>query len=311
MNKVASEADRAPCVGCGSSSCRVLYARYLRGPAGPRVACDQPVRVVSVCGFERIVDCQTSNWAKCPHCAYTYQRRLRRVIDSGFTRHAGRHTYLLTLTAPGDGPHKRWVPKSLYRKGMRRPDCDCEAADLGAWNRSAGECWNRFRTSLRRTYPSLEFCRVAEVQERGALHHHVLVVTVDQLLVDQLQLLALAAGYGCVVDLAPVLSGKGLEGYLTKTLGGYVTKSVMARQTVPWAGRRERLDRQTGEITDAGPACPTFRTHSESRGWGLTMKAVRQAAREHVRRQASLDAVAPTTDSPTAAGAAVSGVPPD
>jgi hypothetical protein len=75
---------------------------------------------------------------------------------------------------------------------------------------------------------------------------------------------ALAAGYGCVVDVEPVRSSEKAARYIAK----YVTKASADRSVVPW----ERLDLETGEVSGKSP---TYRLWSSSRRWGVTMKEIR------------------------------------
>jgi len=277
------QAGRAACVGCGLRTCGIVFSGYLRGVHVPGLACLKPVRLVSRCGHTRHVPCGTSRASECLPCSAVYRRRLIRVIDSGLQRHASRYLYLLTTTAPSTRAHRRWVVPGLYRVGMHRPECGCETPSVAGWNPTAGECWNRLRTAIRRLDPQLEFERVAEVQERGAIHHHTILASTVELDEYELQHLALAAGYGCQTSLDRITVNRGIEHYLSKTLGGYLTKASDARKDVPWFA--DVADQETGEVrkmhTDA-----TYRTHSESREWGLTVKAIKAAIREHLEREA-------------------------
>lgn len=157
--------------------------------------------------------------------------------------------------------------------------CDCGAGlhDVGEWNAGHGARWNHFRTVLTREVEGLRFFRACEVQKRGALHHHALVWSPVALAAGRLQEIALRAGYGCVMDLAPVEPGSRKFAYYVSK---YVVKAVDSRESVPWV--RSGLDYETGEIV--GPLGPeTYRTWSSSRDWGLTMKAIRADAAEWCR----------------------------
>lgn len=127
-------------------------------------------------------------------------------------------------------------------------------------------------TSLRRV-GALEYFRAVEVQKRGALHLHVIVWSADPLVVGQVQELALAAGFGCVLDVQPVAAHH--AHYVAK----YSTKSVDQRDVVPWRRIVQVLDVDTGELLDLVNADPTFRTWSASQGWGLTVRDVLHARR--------------------------------
>ena len=147
--------------------------------------------------------------------------------------------------------------------------------DLAVWNAGASACWNRLRTALRRDHPTLEFFRAAEVQKRGALHHHLLIVSQGPLDVDVVQGAAMRAGYGCVLDLQRFPDVRRAARYLAK----YVTKDAEPAD-VPWAGD-DVLDTRTGQLRPSDRA--TYRPWSASRGWGITMRQVRDAIAASVR----------------------------
>jgi hypothetical protein len=116
-----------------------------------------------------------------------------------------------------------------------------------------------------------EYFRVVEVQKRGALHLHILVWSAEPLPRGQVQELALAAGFGCQVDLSP-LSPQRHAHYAAK----YATKATDQRGAAPWAV--DVVNTRTGEVT-RGRAPARYRTWSSSRQWGLTVKQVRAANR--------------------------------
>lgn len=295
--------------------CRMRVVGYLHGSGGQRVLrqsamqprvpspdeCASPLvaRCADGCGRVDVWHCSNHRESKCSPCALRYRRRVRRVAEDGLLRRSpggpvspplmsaswahGRsgqppaHMYLLTLTAPSDRPHQRFIPGRRGRHGA----CGCWSDNLAVWNAGASGCWNRLRTSMSREW-SVDYFRATEVQDghrggsgRGALHHHVLLVVSEPVSVDRLHELATAAGYGCVMDLEPLEPGsRKAARYVAK----YVTKSADQREIVPWS--RESVDRQTGEITEDHR--PTFRTWSASRSWGLTMAECVAAAKRAV-----------------------------
>jgi len=112
---------------------------------------------------------------------------------------------------------------------------------------------------------------------RGALHRHALLVLDSPADVLALHEWVTAAGYGCSMDLEPLVPGsRKYARYVAK----YVTKSCDARADVPWL--RVQLDRETGELEDKTDA--TFRTWSSSQSWGLTMAAIVAASRAAVQK---------------------------
>jgi hypothetical protein len=259
--------------GCECSTRDMRVVGYLRESRAPGLACVQPLRAVcrSCDGVEPWA-CNCSSARKCPPCAEKKRRQLERIVDHGIVDRVGKgYTYLLTLTAPGDSPHRRWVQGS--QRGQR-PECSCwdTGVSMGAWNARESSCWNRLRLSLDRvTDGSLTYIGAVEPQKRGALHRHVVINVDRRLLPVEVQALALAAGYGCVLDLAEAKSARSVARYISK----YVTKSASDRPDVPW--ERENVDHDTGELTTATE--PTYRSWSAARSWGFTIKGLRDIAR--------------------------------
>jgi hypothetical protein len=197
----------------------------------------------------------------------------------------GHHLYLLTLTAPSEKDHSRFIPG---RAGYR-PGCRCRIASLAAWNAQASACWNRLRTALADTY-DLAYFRAVEVQDgkrslgltdpRFALHHHVLLTTTEPVDAGRLHDLVTAAGYGCVMDLEHLVPGsRKAARYVSK----YVTKACDQKGEVAWY--RDIVNRETGEITEQTEA--KFRTWSMSRNWGITMAEAVAASRAALASRAA------------------------
>lgn len=205
---------------------------------------------------------------------------------------------MLTLTAPGEIAHQRLDPKvsgvfatSRHRQaepGWRhvsepRQACGCglPAGGLEEWNPTAGARWNALRTNLRRNH-ELEFFKVNEVQERGALHLHVLIRSQTPLDVMEIHAHALAAGFGCSMDLAQMPAARAAR-YVAK----YAAKGYTGRPEVPW--KDHVLDKDTGELRVRQTAA--YRTVSQSHRWGLTLRQIKESIRESLvrARAAALD----------------------
>ncbi len=194
------------------------------------------------------------------------------------------HQGMLTVTAPTEGTeHSGWVV--AWDRRSLRPTCGCGSSmvgGLGSWNASAGKRWNVLRGALRRLYPGCEFFRAVEPQERGALHLHVIIWTPIPLVLKDVQALALAAGFGCVIHYREALAGDtGAAAYVSK----YVTKATDQRGEVPW----DVLDRESGEVEAVKDA--RYRTWSSSREWGMTMKVVEAGIRAAAQVRAAAAAV--------------------
>lgn len=254
--------------------------------------------------------CGNHRASKCGPCSDRYRQRVRRVAAEGLLNHSGSgFLYLLTVTAPAADEHLQWVPG--WDRKSDRPVCGCEAqleGGLGLWNASASKRWNRLRTSLKRLSPDLEYFKAVETQKRGAIHYHLPIWSPVPLNVVVVQALALRAGFGCVLDLDPIKSGDlRAASYVSK----YVSKATDARDDVPWTA--DVVNEHTGEVRLLHTSA-RYRTWSASRGWGLTMKALREALREAARaRAARLAEVAGDLPALTSAGVLVpapSGDPP-
>jgi hypothetical protein len=249
----------------------MLVMGYLQGPGGARVDCESPLRVMCRdCDHTDVWSCQGHRESRCRPCSARYRRRVRAIAESGHNRGGGYH-YLLTLTAPGDAQHR-------FAGG--RLICRCTPAggvDLPSWNASHSKRWNHFRTRLKQEVPALQFFRGVEVQARGALHDHAMVWSPVALSKAHLREVAMDAGFGHSVDLAPVVPGSKKAAYY---VAKYVTKATDSRDDVPWLG--QVVDVETGEVTEA--IVPgRYRTWSMSQYWGMKMSRAREQAAEYAR----------------------------
>jgi hypothetical protein len=196
-------------------------------------------------------------------------------------RHEGRAGYLgmLTFTSPSPDEHLAWVVD--WDRRTERPRCGCHKrleGGLGLWNASASSRWNHLRTLLAREYPGQEFLKAVEVQERGALHLHVIHWSPEPIDLTVVQALAVRAGFGCVLDYAPCAPGSRRAAYY---VAKYVTKACDQRGAVPW----DVVNTWTGEVEAVEQA--RYRTWSSSRGWGMTMRMLRDAIRAAAERRAA------------------------
>lgn len=243
------------------------------GRGAPQDNCDAPLLLEhSGSGRRWTQRCRATSEDRCKPCSVTYRRRARRVADSGRILYPGSTVLLVTLTAPSDvDQHCR----RHKRCGGRRDDtcdvCPCTPEDgvhLAEWNGQCSARWNRFIEQLRReTGIKLQYFRAAEVQQRGALHFHVLIRLPRgrgaALSVKQVRRLAMDYGFGHSVDLA-VVNDERAAGYVAK----YVVKACADRSLMPWVHRR------TAEVTNGHGR---YRCWTASRQWGTTMAEVRAA----------------------------------
>lgn len=204
--------------------------------------CDTPVELVNVLTDDlRLVPCGRY----CDKCRTRYRRRVKETARWGLDLSTHPYAYLVTLTAPGG------------------------RTNLADWNPYASGCWNRLRTNLRRFDPTLQYMLNTEIQKRGAIHHHVIMLTSQPLTRNRVSRLAKRAGYGWMCDVAP-LKGKADRSRTAAYVSKYVTKARDQRDHTPW----EKPDPVTGEILTRA----TYRTWSRSFGYGIPMREVKRRA---------------------------------
>lgn len=276
---------------------RMSVVGYVPKALRRRSDCDQPLLRVcdEGCGWSDQIRCRCSSSDKCGPCAERNQKELAQVVARGINQRIGAagYLYFLTVTAPGTkAGHRRWFQGKRPAGGT--PQCDCDTVwawhSLGSWNRQESANWNRLRTALgRHVGGKTAYISAVEPQKRGALHRHIVVASPRPLIHTEVQGLALAAGYGCVLDLEPLQSPEKAARYLSK----YVTKTANERAEVPW--QVVVVNERTGEVYTRGDRA-TYRAWSSSQDWGCTRKLLREEARTQAQaRAAYLRALTPVS----------------
>jgi len=147
------------------------------------------------------------NRRKCPACGEFWARKTKAALLSGLrTPQAEMHTAFLTVTAPGR------AGGLADARGYPIPEA------IDEWNDRAATRWNHLRTRLRQIYPLMQFFRVGELQERGAIHHHVVARNVPGLTKETLSRIAVECGFGFIADVRPMRHAGGVAAYLAKYL---------------------------------------------------------------------------------------------
>lgn len=264
------------------------------GVVGEAGECAQPnVLIHPCCGTCTTIRCGASLRSRCPSCAAIYKGRVRTLCAMGITQAAALGG-TLTLTAPGVGRHCR----RHRRCEADGPDCDrcpcsVDSLELGEWNASLGKRWNRLLQAIRRGEASpkyrgrrqpqaVQYVRVLEPQQRGALHLHVPIVSGNGepivLSPRKLRALAIRKGFGHSLHWDPMTGGKHeaakLGGYVAK----YVTKSLDERAVLPW---------KWGDDVPNDVRCrgPRLRVWVASRGWCVRMGDLNGRSRKAVPRR--------------------------
>lgn len=266
------------------------YATHAQGLAlgAAEIDCDRPLLVMTSRDGRpwelSLWRCSNTRQSKCVSCSHRYRLRVQAVAADGLFSPSSKF-YLLTLTAPGDVEHCK------KKDCDRAPHCGHElcrctppgGVDLARWNPTCGRRWNSLLKLIEDHYGARPtYFRAVEVQDgkrredaagRGALHLHVLVRS-DYVMSDRtLRKLAVDAGFGHSLTLDELAPGsRKAAHYVSK----YVSKSCDMRDDVPWLV--EDLDPVTGETIEK--TVPTFRTWSQSRAWGKSMRELRLIARQ-------------------------------
>lgn len=106
------------------------------------------------------------------------------------------------------------------------------ALDCAAWNEGASRRWHHLFTLLRQHFASggLEFWKVGEFQDRGAIHYHVVVRSKVRVYISHelLQRLAVMAGFGPVCGVEGIRPLDQPVRVILKYLGKYLTKACAA-----------------------------------------------------------------------------------
>lgn len=236
---------------------------------GRKHECPVPIRLYDTERMRRLVlpcGARTCSWCG-PNI---WRRRVLAGLHAGL-RSAPPDRYLaVLLTAPGD-------------------------ADAVEFNASASAKWHRFVEYLRRKHPGkqIEFWRVAELQERGHVHFHVVLRGLRHVRIAVLRECAVSAGFGSWVG---VRSPKRYKGG-TRSLGWYFGKYLLKHYSRAAIGvtklvtfsngwrsgwvRPVRL-RQPGRWLYAGP---------DAAGWlmvGREVAPAREASERTERRRSSI-----------------------
>lgn len=266
---------------CDGPHCLQFIGNLGDGPKLGCSGCVAPVWVYCViCAYEAYWPCNSSRQSRCVPCARRYRHRVEMVCQSGML---GRVGFCLTVTAPGQNVHC-WSHKRINCADDGCTDCPCTPAggtDLRAWNVGLTPRSNRLIEAIRRGEASplvkgrrqsvpLEYFQARELQKRGALHCHIPLVRSDgkPLHLDKrlLRQLAMRHGFGHAMTFKPFTGG--LANYCAK----YVSKAADQRLYVPWLPECRNRRREA-----------TYRTWTRSRGYGKSMREVRQELCERVR----------------------------
>jgi len=252
----------------------------------PAERCDRP-QVLHCVRCAAVVSrrCGSSRARVCEPCSASYKGRVARLVRAG-TRGQSRESarrkgqravwsktgLFVTVTAVGDDVH--WITD---RRGRPVRMCTCTppgGVDLAKWNAGASQRWRMLIQRIRRDHGrDVEYLRVVEVQERGALHYHVVFrrrsgapLRMSRAYVRRV---AMGLGFGHDVDVRPYAVEHAR--YVAK----YVAKAADERPDVPWDGRRWVVNEVHGGRWPIRTHDANYRTWVASRGYGDTMAQVK------------------------------------
>ncbi len=272
--------------------------RYGRTSRVPLDDCTRPtVLHCQQCEAALRVKCRATREDKCQGCGKRHRRNVARVFRSGFSPDRPDGFFFVTLTAGGEADGLEWDrDRCGHSPGECSGDKGCvvEAVPMAQWNASAPQRWSWFVTEMRRQLKRpLQFCGSWEVQARGALHRHVLVwcpgVT-QRRFRAAVRLCSRRYDFGRQFD---VQSIKGTDAREVARKAGYC-----AAYCTKGGDRAESLNMSTGEIKRGG-----YRPWSASRGWGQTMKAIREEQVAWVQERLAA-ALSPASEAAGPGGAA-------
>ncbi len=202
----ASEASRAPIAKHNTRASERLANQMRRAVdtasrSSPCPSISYPLYAFSR-STNRAYPMACGSWA-CPTCARKKKAIAKRAIEIGQTQAFANKQRVRFMTLTDDASGEMRVP-DLY------------------------SAWNRLRLNLKRQGYLDQYAAAIELQERGALHLHVLA-TGTYLPVRKLSQLADRAGFGPVVDIRAVKGdgdedAKNSAAYVAKELAGYVMK---------------------------------------------------------------------------------------
>lgn len=262
-----------------TAKARMHFMGYVHRSKAPWLDCDSPVLLSVPGGGVNHVRCKSPSQTFCKPCAGRFRRLVRRAVADGIRLKAGEVGWF-TLTPPSEiGTH-------CYVEGCAGLTCSHEKCpctpeggiDLGEWNATLGKRFSNFLRSWERWYGERpQYSKAVETQKRGGLHLHVPYRSGVHITEAVVKHLAMANGFGHEVDVQVVDPGDaGAVARLAVYVSKYVSKAVDDRKEVPWAD--DYTDPWTGEARKIdGPA--RYRTFSQSRQWGPSMRELRRLAR--------------------------------
>lgn len=212
MVSVGFEPTTAVLRGAGHAArpAGVRAGEQKRGLLGPSL---DPVPNNSArCTRVRVLNVETGEIAgracrswRCERCSVSNRRAFRKRLHLGLAEPGTQIPKLLTLTSqPGEDP-------AVSRERLSRRFADV-------------------RRRLERAFPGarVEYAGTVELTRRGAVHFHVVLRGVPFLPQATWSRLVERYGFGPVVDIRRVRS-EGMGRYLSKDLGGYLTKAAAHR----------------------------------------------------------------------------------
>lgn len=267
------------------------------------------------CATSMAVPCGATREDRCEGCGKRHNRRLKRLIGSGF---ADKPTGLFfgTGTAPGSDvlPWDESVCNhSADLACSGKLGCKVERVAAAMWNGAAPQVWSWLMTEIRRLLPGVDvqFWKCWETQDRGMLHMHAIIrangvsaARMAKVWSEALDTAYSVNGYRFVWGKQRTLDAIGSKNSVSDIIDSFGMSPDEALEVLEVEDEAERLkflrygakyctkggrrastvNRRTGEIRDDGAG---YRTWSASSRWGATMKQIRAAQRAWIESQAA------------------------
>ena len=169
-----------------------------------------------------VVGLRCGSW-RCPVCSVSNRRAFVKRLSMGVAQAGAEMPKLLTLTSrPGEQPFESRAALSRRFAELRR--------------------------RLERAFPGsrIEYAGAVELTQRGGVHFHVVMRGMPFMPQAVWSRVVASCGFGFVVDVRAVRSAAGMGAYLTKSLGGYLTKQAGSGAWPPHF-RRVRFSRAWAE----------------------------------------------------------------
>lgn len=255
--------------------------------------CRQPVTRRLGAGRMAVARCWSRDPGVCPACAALSREAVRRLFASGLETPGAAAWWFVTLTPPSFG--------RVGGDGAPADPARYSVSAQARWNAAFGQLASATLRRLRRALPGAEYASAREWQRRRSPHLHVLVRVggaLDPAAVGRVLLglrntsrqvsvgmppVPVAVGWGRQATARPVEGDGPLLAQRLAACASYASKGASGASRHPASPARLDADgRLRGVCARLGLEAEAFgvpqaAAFTASRGWGLTLRAIRDA----------------------------------